>query len=169
MKSIITTLGFLYLCCGVVFSAATAQNTGSQFSINVSAEVVSSVEIITIRSIALSEAESENDRIYINPQSSPKAGKMVAMGNPNDKIRISFVANRELAQQSGSQTLHFQYKVTGNTKDDQATAERLSPENRDFQLNENGRFYLWIGGEVDISTAPPGSYQGELTLEIDYL
>lgn len=169
MKKITIILGFLYLCCGVVFSAATAQNTGSQFSINVSAEVVSSVEIITIRSIALSEAESENDRIYINPQSSPRAGKMVAVGNPNDKIRISFLNNRALSQQSGAKTLHFQYQVTGNAKDDQATAERLSPENRDFRLNENGRFYLWIGGEVDISAAPPGNYQGEFTLEIEYI
>lgn len=169
MKKITTILGFLCLCCGVVFSAATAQNTGSQFSINVSAEVVSSVEIITIRSIALSEAESENDRIYINPQSSPRAGKMVAVGNPNDKIRISFLNNRALSQQSGAKTLHFQYQVTGNAKDDQATAERLSPENRDFRLNENGRFYLWIGGEVDISAAPPGNYQGEFTLEIEYI
>lgn len=169
MKSIITTLVFLYLYCGVGLSTAIAQNSSSQFSINVSAEVISSVEMITIRSMDLTGLEAENNRIQIDPKNSPRAGKMVAVGNPNKKIRISFLANQELNQRNGSQTLRFQYRVTGNIKDDQATAEQLGSENHNFRLNDNGRFYLWIGGETDISTVSPGNYQGEFSLEIEYL
>ncbi|TYP95663.1 protein of unknown function (DUF4402) [Fodinibius salinus] len=169
MKNITIILGFLYLCCGLGFSTVTAQNADSQFSINVSADIVSSVEIITIRPMNLSDAKPQNNQIHIDPKSSRRAGKMVAVGNPNDKIRISFLENRQLTQQSGSQTVGFQYRVTGNTRDDQATAEKLNAENRDFRLNDEGRFYLWIGGQVDVSTAPPGNYRGDFTLEIEYL
>ncbi len=149
--------------------SAYAQNSNSEISINVSAEVISTIEMITIRSMNLSGAEAENDRIQINPRNSINAGKMIAIGTPNTDIRISFLEQRELTRQRGTENLLFNYQVAGNTKDDQSTAEILDNENRNFEFNEQGRFYLWIGGNVDISTANPGNYQGEFTLEIEYI
>ncbi len=125
--------------------------------------------MITIQSMRLSQAEANNDIIQINPQNHAYAGKMIAIGTPNSEIRISFLQQRELTQQRGSSTLLFNYRVAGNNTDDQSTAELLSQDNRDFEFNSEGRFYIWIGGNVDISTASPGNYQGEFTLEIDYI
>lgn len=168
MKQLLTvlvvTIGFTY--------SSTAQNgsgSNSDIAINVSAQVISSIEMITIQSMRLSQAEANNDIIQINPQNHAYAGKMIAIGAPNSEIRISFLQQRELTQQQGSSTLLFNYRVAGNNTDDQSTAELLSQDNRDFEFNSEGRFYLWIGGSVDISTASPGNYQGEFTLEIDYI
>lgn len=146
-----------------------AQQNETEVNINVSAQVISSIEMITINSMNLSEVEVENDQISINPQNSSNAGKMVAIGNPNSEIRISYLEQRELTQPQRSETLIFNYRVAGNTEDDQSSAEILSRENRDFEFNEDGRFYLWIGGNVDISTASPGNYQGEFTIDIEYI
>ena len=150
-------------------SALSAQNADSDVSIDVSAQVISSIEMITIQSMQLSGSEARNNQIQINPQQSANAGKMIAIGNPNSEIRISFLEQRELTQQNSAESLLFDYQVAGNTQDDQSTAEILDRENRDFEFNSEGRFYIWIGGSVDISTATPGNYQGEFTLEIDYI
>ncbi len=142
--------------------------SGNDININVSAEVISSVEMITIQSMNLSNAETEDDRIAIDPQNSANAGKMIAIGTPNSDIRVSYLEQRELTHRQGSETLQFNYQVAGSTEDDQSTAELLDRENRDFEFNEEGRFYLWIGGDVDISTANPGNYEGEFTVDIEY-
>lgn len=149
--------------------SAFAQKNNTDLSISVSAEVISSIEMITIQSVNLSKEEPVNDHIHVNPLNSANAGKMIAIGTPNSDIRISFLEQRELTRQKGAETLLFNYEVAGNSQDDQSTAEILDQENRDFEFNENGRFYLWIGGSVDISTASPGNYQGEFTLEIAYI
>lgn len=158
---------FLLFCITVPVLAQ--NNSNNEVSFSVSTNVISSIEIVTIQSMDLSGAETTNDRIQINPQNSSNAGKMIAIGNPNSDIRISFLQQRELSRVQGSGTLLFNYEVAGNNQDDQASAEPLNRENRDFELNQNGRFYLWIGGSVDISTAAPGNYEGEFTLDIEYI
>lgn len=145
------------------------QNAIDEISVEISAQVISSIEMVTIQSMNISEAERTNQQIQIDPQTSSNAGKMIAIGNPNRNIRISFLEQRELTNEGGSSTLLFNYQVAGNTQDDQSSAELLDSENRDLKFNEKGRFYLWIGGSVDISNASPGNYQGEFTLNIEYI
>jgi len=169
MIRILTVISFVI---GVSLSGpgrVLAQKANNDVSINVSAKVISSIEMITIQSMKLSNAEAQNDIIRIDPQTSANAGKMVATGTPNADIRISFLQRRELTHLNSSSTLEFNYRVAGNDKDDQSTAEILDRENRDFKFNDQGHFYLWIGGNVDISTATPGNYQGEFTVDIEYI
>lgn len=141
-----------------------------EMNVDVAATVeATGIEVITIRSISLTEADREENIITVNPITSPNAGKMMAMGTPGGEFRVSFFRQRELTQPNSPSTLTFEYDVAGNEEDDQATSERLEQENRDYEFNDQGQFYLWIGGQVDISQASPGSYQGEFTLEIEYI
>lgn len=140
-----------------------------EISISVSAQVVATIEMVTIQSMDLSKVEAENGMIRIDPISSSNAGKMIAIGSPNAEIRLSFLEQRALTRQQGTETLQFNYRVAGNDQDDQQTAELLNRENRDFSFNARGRFYLWIGGSVDISSANPGNYRGEFTVDIEYI
>ncbi len=158
-----------YLSLGTTPAPGQNGDREMDVSIDVSATIMPSIEMVTIQSMKLSQAEAINDIIRINPQSHAYAGKMIAIGTPNSDIRISFLQQRELTQRQGSSTLLFNYQVAGNNVDDQSTAELLGQDNRDFEFNSEGRFYLWIGGSVDISTASPGNYQGEFTLEIEYI
>ena len=160
---------FVLFICFLQFYNPTLSKAQSEVSINVAASVISSVEYLTIQSMRLTKAETQNDVITVSPLTSPNAGKMIAVGTPNKDIRISFQRARELTRIEGGSTLIFNYRLAGNTVDDQSTSELLDDENRSFKFNENGQFFIWIGGSVDISTALPGNYQGEFTLEIEYI
>lgn len=140
-----------------------------EMNVIISASVSGSVELISIKSMTLSGTDAQNGIITINPLTSANAGKMIATGSPNLNIRISYLRRRELTRVEGNSTLIFNYNLAGNTLDDQSSATPLDNENRDFEFNDQGRFYIWLGGSVDISKALPGSYQGEFTLEIEYI
>lgn len=141
----------------------------SDVSVSVNANVTSSIELLTIQSIKLSKQEAQNNIITIDPITSINAGKMIAVGTPNSDITISFVERRELTRNQGTETLIFNYALAGNDQDDQTSAQILDQENRDLSFNNEGRFYLWIGGSIDISTALPGNYSGDFTIEIEYI
>lgn len=162
-------LAILWGLLNLLAPSASAQNADPNVSINVSAEVISSIEMITVQSMQLSQVEPVNDVITVDPKKSTYTGKIIAIGNPNAEIQISFLKQRELTQQRGANNLLFNYVIAGNNEDDQSSAEILESDNRGLRMNKNGRFYLWVGGSVDISTANPGSYQGEFTLEVDYI
>ncbi|WP_138430341.1 hypothetical protein [Fodinibius saliphilus] len=169
MKQLIRALGFLLLFSFFLVFSMIAQNNNSNVSVSVSTSIISSIEMVTLQSMTLNQAQEENQRIVIDPLTSNDAGKMMAMGTPNSDIRISFLEQRAITQASGNENLLFNYEVAANQQNDQATAEILGNENRDFRFNDEGKLYLWIGGNVDISAATPGSYQGEFTLEIEYI
>ncbi|MFH5833719.1 hypothetical protein ACG2F4_06220 [Halalkalibaculum sp. DA3122] len=164
---LIYIIGLSVLLAGLHAGKVNAQ--GNDVSIDVSANVISSVELLTLRSMQLSGDEAINEVIQIDPTTSANAGKMVAYGTPNSDIRISYLTSRELTRMQGTETLMFNYRVAGNQQEDQGSAELLDIENREFRFNQDGKFFLWIGGNVDISTATPGNYQGEFTLEIEYI
>ncbi|MDZ7715680.1 MAG: DUF4402 domain-containing protein [Balneolaceae bacterium] len=141
----------------------------SDVSVSINANIISSIDLITIQSIQLSKEEAQDNIITIDPTTSINAGKMIAIGTPNSDITISFLERRELTRNQGTESLIFNYAVAGNDQDDQSSAQILDQENRDFSFNDEGRFYLWIGGSIDISTATPGNYSGDFTLEIEYI
>lgn len=141
----------------------------SNFSINVKTAVVSSIELVTIQSIRLTKAKVLNNIISVDPLTSSNSGKMIASGTPNSEISISFIKRHKLTHSEGGSTLIFNYSVAGNDVNDQSSSELLDLQNRSMRFNREGKYYFWIGGSVDVSTALPGSYQGEFTLDIEYL
>lgn len=153
-----------------VLQAETAQAQENAVSISVTAEVsATGINMITLQTLQPALAEAVNNIITIIPTESARAGKMLAEGDPGSGIRIQFLPTRVLTREDGPETLTFTYYVAGNSVDDQETAELLDDENRNFTFNENGEFYFWIGGQVDVSTAVPGRYQGEFTIEVEYI
>lgn len=148
-------------------------NDEGSATISVSATVQPSteieVEMVTLRDMALDRQVRQNNLISINPVNDSQSGKMRAEGRPHAEVRISFLQQRELTRVGGNQTLTFYYNVAGNDMDDQSSSEILDLENRDFELNEDGEYYFWIGGQVDITDAVAGAYDGEFTVEIEYL
>lgn len=137
--------------------------------ISVSATVNGTVEMFTIQTMDLQDIERNSNIITVDPIQSPRAGKMIARGTPNTEFRFDYLRERELSNTLGTGVLLFNYNVAGNTVDEQETSELLDQEARDLQFNENGEFFIWVGGNVDISEVEPGSYEGEFTIEIEYI
>ena len=144
------------------------ENSGQQVSISVSAEIISSIDLITVRPIDFNNSSRNDGQITINPVVSGRAGKMIAQGTPGASFRITFLRQRDLVNVDGNNVLFFRYMVSGNTEDDQSTSELLEDDNRALQFNEDGQYFIWVGGDVNLQSAPPGNYEGEFTLELEY-
>ena len=155
-----------------VFSAPAlyAQESSSDsFSIGVSARVVKSIEMVTLRDMQFGPLQPGQQEILIDPLLDSETGKMIAVGNPNARIRVSFIRERVLSRSNGGGTLIFTYQISGNDEDDQSSAEVLQTDNRDLDLNDEGEYYFWIGGQVNIENARPGNYEGDFTIEVEYI
>lgn len=158
------------LICVLYSQPADAQvNEPQTVSISVSAQVSSATELFTIQTVDFRYEDVELNILSIDPISNPSAGKMVARGMPDTGMRISFLQSRELVNVTTNHVLFFEYFVAGNEQDEQQTSELINPDNRDLVFNEDGEFYIWVGGRVDLSTAQPGSYEGEFNIEIEYI
>ena len=168
--------GWMGLAAGPTAYAQNGNGNGdgtATASIAVSAVVTattdSEVSMITLRDMNIDAQVTRQGMVEVNPLLDAQAGQMRAEGRPNATVRISFLQQRELTRIGGPETLLFVYNISGNNLDDQASSEILELDNREFQLNDEGEFYFWIGGQVDIRNAVQGAYDGEFTIEIEYL
>ena len=161
----------ILLSVGLMPSLSTAQDSDQSGSvrISVSANVVESIEMTTVRNMQVEPVQPSQQQININPLTDSQSGKMIALGNPNASIRVTFVRERTLTHASGTGNLDFTYEIAGNDQDDQSSAEILQTDNRNLTLNAEGRYYFWIGGQVNIQNAKPGNYAGDFTIEVEYI
>ena len=165
-----TLLIALFLVTGI--NTLLAQDVvNNSTSVNVSATVIgtNSIELVTVNTIQFGNTQPEDGLVYINPITSLNAGFMIANGNPEAEFRLNYLPQRILTQVNGNGSLVFNYEISGNSVDDQSTSELLDLENRNLRFNEEGQFYLWVGGQIDLSNAAPGNYEGDFTIEIDYI
>lgn len=156
----------------VMFSSEmTAQSSSNVVNaeININATVIQAIELVTVQNIRLANIEPVNNQIFISPITSGNSGHMIASGNSNAEIRITYQANQVLTQIGGDGVISVEYQLSGNDLNEQLTSELLGAENRNFSFNEDGDFYVWIGGRFFIERAKPGSYEGDFTIEIDYI
>jgi hypothetical protein len=149
-------------------STLSGQNS---ISIRASATVVEAtgIELITLKDINIDEASAQNGSLEISPLTSERAGKMLVKGKINSSIRLSYMNQLALVNSSGDGTITFQYVVSGNRTDNQNASQPLDQIERIVQFNERGEYYLWLGGTVDLTNAKPGSYDGEFTIQIEYI
>jgi len=172
LKSLIIFTAAIFSIGGFIVSTGYAQggsSSGDRFSIGVSARVVNTIEMVTLRDMQFGPVQPGQQQISIDPLLDSESGKMIAIGIPETRIRVSFVRERVLTSSDGSETLTFTYEIAGNDRDDQSSAELLQSDNRNFDLNSQGEYYFWIGGQVNIQDAKPGKYNGDFTIEVEYI
>ena len=152
-----------------------AQNGGSgngfsaAVSINATATVMESIEISTVQNISLGSVTPGVIELFVNPQNNEGAGKLLITGRPNSMIRVNYLAQRELVRTGGAETLLFQYVVSGNSEDNQFNSELIDVSRTDVRMGADGRFFIWIGGRVNLSEVVFGNYEGEFGIEIEYI
>lgn len=161
---------FFSLSLAVNSTALAQSDAGNSVAIDVSASVVkATVDLVTIQEIQFQNVQPSQGEIHVNPLENANAGLLRAEGSPNAPVRIRFQPELELNRLEGTESLSFFYEVAGSPQDEQDTAELLEEDNRDLELNNQGNFYIWVGGRVNIENAVNGQYEGEFTLEVEYL
>jgi hypothetical protein len=146
-----------------------SNSISASVSITATATVVESIEIATLSNINLGSVTVGALDIFVNPQNDDGAGKLLVSGRPEAMIRVIYIPQRELTRTGGAETLLFNYSLSGNINDNQVNSELIDPSRTDFRLGSDGRFFIWIGGRVDIQNAVFGQYEGEFAIEIEYI
>lgn len=168
MKDVIFSVVIFLIFSPLAIAQSSAEGTVSA-NIRIDAEVIPSIELITVNSMTLGNMQPGQREIYVNPVNSLNAGFMIAVGMPDSEFRLNYLPERELTQSDGDATLTFTYEISGNTVENQSTSELLEVDNRNIRFNDEGRYYIWIGGRVNLENAEPGNYEGDFTIEIDYI
>ncbi|MFV1884476.1 MAG: hypothetical protein ACMZ7B_08315 [Balneola sp.] len=137
--------------------------------VNISAQVVQSIQLITVNSMTFGNVQPGQLEIYVNPINDVNAGYMIAVGTPGAEFRLDFQQVRNLTNVEDEGFLTFQYELSGNDTEDQSSSELIENENRSIVFNADGEYHIWVGGRVNIENATPGSYEGDFTIEIDYI
>ncbi len=150
----------------VVF-AQTSLEVSTKLSVD--ANVVQTIELITVNSMQIGDLQPGQQEIYISPVQSGLAGFMIAVGTPGAEFQLNYFNERELTRIEGEGSIKFTYEISGNSSDDQVNSELLQNDNRSIRFNIEGEYFFWVGGRVDLTNAVPGSYIGDFTIEIDYI
>lgn len=137
--------------------------------INIEANIVQSIQLITVKSMSFGSVEPGQEEVYVNPVNDVNAGYMIAIGTPGSEFRLDYFQQRTLYHTAGGNDLSFEYEISANEIEDQASSELLEFNDRNLTFNEEGIFHIWVGGRVNITNAEPGNYEGDFTIEIDYI
>lgn len=140
-------------------------------SIKAQATVIdkSAVELVTIKNMDIDAGTAIDGKIYVSAQRDASAAVMMIKGRANAKFRVTFSPVVIIANSTGTGTLSLHYEVYGYQNDNQGASEPIDAAERTLQISSDGKYYFWVGGRIDISNARPGSYDGEFTIEIEYI
>lgn len=151
-----------------IFTGLYSQTSGN---IRAAASVVEAtgIELIPMKDMVIDEASATDGILEISPVTDEKAGKMLVTGKASSSIRLSYLDEMSLVNTAGEGVLVCKYVLSGHRTDNQRASQLLDQVERVVQFNEKGEYYLWLGGKVNLSKARPGSYDGEFTIQIEYI
>ncbi len=176
MKLIVSSR-WIYFWSTVLVSArlalgpmAVAQDQSS-VSITATATVIKSpgIEMVTMKNMEIMMDLAVDGKIWIDPRESAQTGILLLKGSPFESFHLTYQPEVLLTNNRGYGELSFFYEVLGYPGDNQMAAEKLDAVERILQFNEDGEYYVWVGGRVDVSEAFAGSYSGEFIIEIEIL
>ena len=150
-------------------SAQENRGVSAEININVSAEIIQAIELLTVNTMTFGNSQPGQELIIVNPVNDLNAGYMIAFGTPEAEFRLDYELEMQLTRIEGNGSLTFRYEMSGNSIEDQTSSEIIEYEDRNLRFNSDGVFYIWVGGEVNLENALPGNYEGDFTIEIDYI
>lgn len=165
-------------------TGGTGSSGGGRFSmeasIRISGNVVTrtggeNILFDTIYDVNFEQTRPEETLLTVDPitdlaAADAGAGFVVAKGAPNAEFKLTFsrqVMLRHLTERGN--VLVVNYLLSANSVPEQENAAYVLEAAPTFRLNTDGEFFFWVGGQVDISNALRGDYEGEFTLEVEYL
>jgi len=155
----------------LLMSAFTLQAQKTSVSIKAQATVIdkAEIELVTIKYLDIDAGMAVNGIINVSAKRDGQAGVMMVKGRPDASFRISFAPVVQIQNSAGKGSLTLKYEMYGYSSDNQAASEPIDAAARTLKINSDGQYYFWLGGIIDISKARPGKYEGEFTLEIEYI
>lgn len=139
-------------------------------SVRATATVTDNLQMLTIRNLDLISPPILDNKIVVPPITSGFAGMFKIIGNPNARVRITFLQNEILKEQSeGFGEVFAEYYVSKAFEDTQFQSTPLQVGEGNVILSDVGVLFLWLGANLDLSQAVPGLYLSEFIIELEYI
>ncbi|MCW9706299.1 hypothetical protein [Fodinibius salsisoli] len=145
-----------------------AQAEKGSVHIRSTAVVVGDIELETVKDLAFQQNTITDSTVYIDPVHDYRAGELKAYGVAGATFRVTFLKDMTLYHASTPDSLQVSYEVTGYPENEQQVSKPLDALGHELRLNEEGEFYFWVGGTVQIGKVSDGKYNGAFTLEVEY-
>jgi hypothetical protein len=174
MTAVARLLGYACAAHAVACSGAFAQTTtpgpgNNTATVTATANVVGSVELIVIKNMDFEVSHLSPVDFSIDPQRDSLAGHMKIIGASNSFVKVTYEVETVLRHEESASKLRFAYNISGGESKIQKESVLLVQDNQ-VQLSDKGEYYLWVGGSLSgIKDIMPGSYETELTIELEYI
>lgn len=144
--------------------------TKATLSVRATATVTANLQMLNIQNINLIAPEVRENMILVSPMRSPFAGLFKIIGNPNARIRITFLQRETLRESTeGIGEVKAEYSLSAAFEDLQIQSTLLDVGEANVSLSGKGLLFVWLGANLDLSLASPGIYQSEFTIELEYI
>jgi len=161
---------FLMLICFWVPYSQAQQIRTTTLGVRASARVYDNLQMLTIRHLDLINPSIIGNSINVSPITSSYAGMFKIIGNPNARVRITFLQNEIIEEHyDGLGEVSAAYSLSAATQDLQSQSLLLDVGEAILPIGENGELYVWLGADLDLSNATPGLYLSEFIIEMEYI
>lgn len=167
MKQFLAIILFL----SVPAAAGAQVKVRGDLSVSVSATLLNDapLELTTINNLVISGDYGQSKKVYISPVTSAEAGLMKASGRPGSQARITFIMDEIIQNHEGNSAITVRYEMSGNKERIQRSSRLFDTGETTITFGSDGVYYLWLGCSLNTGNAGPGNYQGQFTLEIEYI
>jgi hypothetical protein len=142
----------------------------AMLSVRATATVTDNLQMLTIRNLDLISPPVRDNKIVVSPITSELAGMFKILGNPNGKVRITFLQNEVLKEQNERiGQVAARYFVSEAFEDTQFQSTLLQIGEANVVLSDQGMLFLWLGANLDLAQATPGIYLSEFIIELEYI
>jgi len=173
----------LFALCTVFIAVESAAAQSSEEvktgSINVTGRVVADLsgQSILIESIfdpSFVQENVDDTQIIIDPISNSAgapggAGLLIAKGIPNQTFQVVIPERITLTHSETNSTLQINVEVSHHSIDEQSSSDYVRDAIASFSLNEEGEYFFWIGGTLNMADVEEGNYEGSFLLEVEYI
>lgn len=140
----------------------------------VAARSTQQITFETVYDVHFSQTDEESTDIAVDPIRDAAAadsgpGYIVAKGIPNAEFQITFSRSVQMRHVTENVTVTVEYIMSHHPTDRQSSSTYILEAVPRFRLNAQGEYHFWLGGRLSLAGAVDGEYDGEFTLEVEYL
>lgn len=128
----------------------------------------------TLSDVNFIQLNEDDTEISVDPIRDASAGDsgpghIVAKGQPGALFRLTFTRTVVLRNTTDNTTVTVQYLMSAHPTDEQRNSTYVLESSPQFRLNEQGEYHFWLGGRLSLQGVTDGEYEGEFTMDVEYI
>ncbi|MCF7803339.1 MAG: hypothetical protein K9N46_11680 [Candidatus Marinimicrobia bacterium] len=163
----IQLLLILFLFPLVIVAQEGNEPGSASVSVNVSANVVATIDMVTLSDFNIGSVQPSQGEIIIDPGQDGGAALLMFSGSPNREIRVTYTPQVQLTKPDAP-SLTAYYSLNGYPENEQGSSVPLEENPTTVTLSNDGEYYVWIGCRINIEQATSGAYDGDCAIEVEY-